>query len=447
MITKLKNRRQQCFRGFLCFFSFFLLLSCASVEHYKDIDKAVFSGDYEKGFSLVEEARGKAYKDRDAVIFYLDAGMLAHYSGNYEKSSQYLQTGERSIEAAFTKSLSLAAGSFLVNDNVMEYSGEDYEDLYLNVFNALNYVHQGKTDGALVEVRRMDNKIKHLSTKYGTAITNAQKNLLENDTDIPYDKKAARIEFSNSALARYLGMLLYRTEGLVDDARIDRDQIKLAFANQRAVYSFPVPASINDELAIPRGKARINVLSFNGLSPHKVENVTRIPISGSNWIKISLPVFTPRPSRIDRTVVMLDTGESFELELLEDLGAIAAETFNQRAALIYLKTVIRSVAKTTSSAALGQGAGQTDDASASLLLSLLSLGTQIYADASEQADLRMSRYFPDRALVGGITVDPGVYTIVVIYYDSNNAVIQKLEFENFEVDSGRLNLLEAVCIQ
>lgn len=242
-------------------------------------------------------------------------------------------------------------------------------------------------------------------------------------------------------------MLLYRTDGLFDDARIDRDQIKLAFANQLAVYPFPVPKSINEELSIPRGKARINVLSFNGLSPHKIENLLRIPISGSNWVKIALPVVTPRPSKIVRTVVELNTGESFDLELIEHLGAVAVETFKQRAALIYLKSVLRSVSKTVSSAVLDEGAKQASDSSTSLLLSLLSLGTQIYAEASEQADLRMSRYFPDKALVGGITVDPGVYTITITYYSSNNTVLQIRTFENFEVGSGRLNLLEAVCIQ
>lgn len=143
----------------------------------------------------------------------------------------------------------------------------------------------------------------------------------------------------------------------------------------------------------------------------------------------------------------LDSGENFELELIEKLGAVARETFKQRAAIIYVKTILRSLTKTTSSALLDEGASHADDPGAALLLGLLSLGTQVYAEASEQADLRMSRYFPDRAHVGGITVDPGVYTVTVTWYDSGNNLVQQTVYDGVEIKSNRLNLLEAVCMQ
>ena len=447
MIDTVNNRKLFSFRLLVCAAAAFLLVSCASVSHYEKIDAAVLSGNYDQGLTLVNEAKGKGYRDKDAVVYYLDAGMISHFAGSYEKSSEYLQEAEKSIEAAFTKSISLEAATFLVNDTMREYPGEDYEDLYLNVFNALNYYHRENMEGAMVEVRRMDNKIRYLSTKYGTVLTKAQQDLLKKDSGIPYDKEAARVEFTNSALARYLGMLFYRAEGKRDDARIDRDQVRLAFANQPAMYDFPLPETLDEELSIPREKARINVLGFSGRSPLKAEKVTRIPISGSNWIKISIPEFRERPSRVARTVVSLDSGENFELELIEKLGTVARETFKQRAAIIYVKTILRSLTKTTSSALLDEGASHADDPGAALLLGLLSLGTQVYAEASEQADLRMSRYFPDRAHVGGITVDPGVYTVTVTWYDSGNNLVQQTVYDGVEIKSNRLNLLEAVCMQ
>ncbi len=441
------GRELHSFRLLLCLGVSILLVSCTSVSHYEDIDREVAAGQYAQSLTLIEESRDKEYRDRDLIVYYLDAGLLAHFAGEYEKSSQYLQTAERSIENAFTKSISLEASTFLVNDSMREYPGEDYEDIYLNAINALNYYHQGNIDGALVEVRRIDNKLRYLSTKYGAVLTKAQEDLLHTDEGIPYDEEATQVKFSNSALARYLGMLFYRADGNRDSARIDRDKIRLAFANQPDMYGFPLPQSISGELEIPRGKARLNIISFNGPSPVKTETVTRIPVSGKQWVKIALPEFRERPSRIARTVVSIGDGVSFELELIENMSTVARETFRQRAAIIYMKSILRSIAKTTSSAVLEEGSRQVDDSSAALILGLLSLGTQVYAEASEQADLRMSRYFPAQALVGGVTLDPGNYTVTVSWYDTGNTLMQQRVFENITVTAGQLNLLEAVCIQ
>lgn len=425
-----------------------LLASCSSTSHYRKIDESIARGDYRAGLDELRAAKEDAYRPNDRVLYYLDEGMLAHYAGAYADSSKSLGTAERAIEAAYTKSVTLEVSSYLVNDTTLEYPGEDYEDIYLNAFNSLNYYYaDGSTEEALVEVRRIDNKLKYLSVKYGNAITNAQSAVMEKSSSIPYDSEAARVEFTNSALARYLGMLFYRADGMRDDARIDRDQIKLAFANQPSVYDFPLPSSIEAELDVPKGKARLNVVSFSGFSPIKVENTMRIPIGRSNWIKIALPVIEERPSEVARVQVVLDSGEKFDLELLEDLGAVATETFKQKAALIYLKSVMRSLAKTSSSMILDDQSNKADDPNAALLLGVLSIGTQIYAEASEQADLRLSRYFPSKAHVGGITIDPGKCSYTVRYLNASGAVIHQERFEGVELRANALNLSEAICIK
>jgi hypothetical protein len=422
-------------------------VSCASVSHYGAIDASIASGNYPEAVEQLHAAKDSSYGKNDQVLYYLEDGMLSYYAKNYEESSKSLGIAERGIEEAFTKSVTLSVSSYLVNDNTLEYAGEDYEDIYLNAFNSLNYYHSGSVEDALVEIRRIDNKLKYLSTKYGTAISNAQSAVLEKSADIPYDSESARIEFTNSALARYIGMLFYRAEGMYDDARIDRDQVKLAFANQPSVYGFPLPSTLNDELVVPKGKARLNVISFSGMSPIKTEDVVRIPLGDTNWIKISLPVMMSRPSAVARIEVALDSGERFDLEQIEDIGAISAETFRQRASLIYLKTVLRSIAKTSSSIAMKETSNKADSSDAALLLGLLSIGTQIYAEASEQADLRISRYFPSKAHVGGINLDPGVCSYTVRYYGASGQVIHEQRFDNVELRAGALNLSEAICIK
>ncbi len=423
------------------------LASCASVEHHKGPDASFGAGDYQAALKQTRAQKGKGYRDKDAVLFNLDVGMLSHYAGDFAESSKRLGEAERGIEAAFTRSVTQEVSSYLVNDSTREYAGEDYEDIYLNVFNSLNYYRAGSLDGALVEIRRIDNKLKHLSSKYGVATTNAQRAALEKNRNVPYDADAHSAKFANSALARYLGMLFYRADGLYDDARIDRDQIKLAFANHKHVYGFPVPSSLDEELSVPRGMGRINVIGFSGKGPLKTEKVDRIFLKGDKWVKIALPVMTKRPSAVARVDVILDDGRRFDLEVIEDLAAVATETFKAKAGFIYFKTIIRSIAKTTTSMALEKSSKKTKNSDNALLLGLLSLGTQIYAEASEQADLRISRYFPGKAHVGGFTVEPGTYSFTVRYFNGANRLIESVRFESVEVRPDRLSLSEAVCVK
>ncbi|MDR1957236.1 MAG: hypothetical protein LBQ30_10355 [Treponema sp.] len=408
------------------------------------IDAAVEGGDHQTGIALIEKDKQALYRNKDLILYYLDKGMIAHYAEAYTDSTQLLQEGERAIEDAYTKSVTMEIGSYLLNDTVKEYDGEDYEDIYINAFNALNYYHQARLEDALVEIRRMNNKLQFLAAKYGEIRTNLQQKALAEGSTIPPNPESPS-QFSDSALARYLGMLFYRAVGNHDDAQIDRDQLKVAFANAPAVYTYGLPASLDEELAVPPGKARLNVLGFSGLSPVKDAEVIRLPLPNYRYIKIALPVMVNRPSQVSRVEVVFDDGQRFDLALLEDMAAVARETFKEKINLLYLKSVIRATVKGVTSSALDAVADETEGGT-SLLFSVLSLGTQIFAEASEQADLRISRYFPAKAYVGGITLDPGTYSFTTHYYGANGGRIASFD-TTATVREDQLNLVEVVCLK
>jgi hypothetical protein len=309
----------------------------------------------------------------------------------------------------------------------------------------LNYYHRDEFEDAMVEIRRMSNKLQYLSAKYGAVITNRQKKALEENVPLPPDENAPS-QFSDSALARYIGMLFYRGSGRWDDARIDRDRLRTAFANSPNVYPHPEPSSLGEELDIPGGMARLNVIAFGGLSPVKEEETLRIPIPPARYVKIALPKMVSRPSKIRRIEAALDTGERFNLELLEDIEAVARETYKEKEQVIYLKSIVRATVKGLASSVLGAAATE-QEGGASLIFSVLSLGAQVYAEASEQADLRLSRYFPGRAYVGGINLAPGLYSFSVTYYDQSDRALAVFRYEDVPVRENRLNLTEAVCLR
>jgi len=421
----------------------FFISACATTDPYVPVDNLVEQENFAKSAELLEEKRKTIYREKDSVLYFLDKGMLTRYNGDYKESSSLLQQGERAIEENFAVSISQEVGTYILNDTTREYDGEDYEDIYLNLFNALNYYHQGDMEGALVEIRRMTNKLRNLSVKYGTIMTNMQKKALENNTEIPPNPEAP-VKFNNSALARYMGMLFYRGIGNMDSARIDQNQLRVAMADAPQIYTNPVPSSIQNELSIPGGMARLNVIGFAGRSPKKTEEVIRIYL-GNAWIKIALPVMTPRPSQITSIKVSIDSGESFTLELLEDISAMVTATFAQKKNLIYVKSVVRASVKGIAASVFNSAADSSDDNKG--LFTLLGLGSQILAEASEKADLRVARFFPGKAYVGGINLAPGTYSFTVTFYGQGDKVLSSRRHENIDIKTNTLNLTEEICLK
>ncbi|MDR1418880.1 MAG: hypothetical protein LBI86_00730 [Treponema sp.] len=419
------------------------LFSCATAS-FSGVDGRVTKGDFPEGVQELEKGKDRLYRVQDTVLYYLDKGLITHYAGLYGDSSALLEDGERAIEAAYTKSVTALAGSYLINDTVLEYPGEDYEDVYINTFNALNYYHRGAMEDAMVEIRRMNEKVQFLASKYGIVISELQKKALEENTAVPPDYESA--DFSDSALARYLGMLFHRAAGHADDARIDYEHLRTAFANAPGVYTFPPPSSLEGELDVPDGMARLNVIAFSGLSPVKKEETLRIPVSLSNYVKIALPVLSPRNSLVAAVDIAVDGGKTMSLELLEDIDAVARETFKNKRTFIYFKTIIRAVTKGAASAALDAGS-EASEGNAALVFGVLGLANKVFAEVTEKADLRISRYFPARAWVGGLNLAPGSYSFTVNYRDSRGQVISSFRREDVELSDGALNLSESACLK
>jgi len=434
-----------------------LFFSCATKSKaYQDIDQAVGNDDFNVAVEALrkgQEGNRPIYPEKNAISLYMDKGLLEHYAGNYANSSQDLQEAERLIQEAFTKSITADMASYIANDNTKEYPGEDFEDIYINVFNALNYFNRGDIDGALVEIRKLttsSGKLDMLSRKYedarrgagkGPADTLSSFGISMNDA-LPQGKP---VNFSNSALARYLSVLFYLSDGNTDGARIEFEQLQAAFAANTKVYYHPFPKSIADVQTVPAEKARLNVIGFTGLSPVKEEGrfiaffpftygILRQPI-------LKLPQFVKRPSVINRVEVVVEGGDKFNLELLEDMGAVIEETYNARFTDIFFKTFIRLLIKYAAVDVSANVARERSGDYGDLTGLATVVAGKASADATEGADIRMSRYMPDKAYIGGINLEPGTYNITINFY-SGSRIVAKDERMNIVVRANAPNLIE-----
>jgi len=434
-----------------------IILSCATGSGaFMEIDNAVEQGNFNAAIESIKFAQNGGrvlYNERNAISLFMDKGLLEHYAGNYTASSADLQNAERLIEEAYTKSITQGFLSYIINDNAKDYPGEDFENIYLNVFNALNYYNMGNIEGALVEIRKLsmqNGKLDMLAGKYeytdpytGESIFDRTKK----ETGVSQLPQTKSVSFSNSALARYLGALFFQAAGNSDSARIEFDQLYKAFESNRNIYGSRIPQAAAEAQNVPAGKARLNIISFTGLSPVKEEQLIyqylpfQHPVLQFAYFK--LPVLIKRPSMITRIEVAVGGQGSFNMELLEDMSAVIEDTFNARFSNILLKTYIRTIIKYAIADITAAEASRNTSEFTGLLVAL---GARAAMDSSERADIRMSRYLPDKAYIGGINLDPGTYDVYINYYHGNS-VIYREEFPEVNVRAGRLNLIQAVNLQ
>ena len=174
------------------------------------------NGGYSQARELLETQRKNKHSEynlKNEISYELDRGILAHYAGDYTVSNEDLTAAERLIEEALTKSVTQRVRRVTKNDPYKtEYIGEDYEDIYLNIFTALNYYNLGKFDDAVVEIRKMNDKLKFNMDKYeGRMVELGSANWRSK-------VKGEPTYYYESALAGYLGMLFFRAIGNEDSA-------------------------------------------------------------------------------------------------------------------------------------------------------------------------------------------------------------------------------------
>lgn len=109
---------------------------------FLNADREYQLGNYTAARTIVENNKSEFYRDQDQVLYHLEAGMLSFYNQSAADAIGHLEKAEQLIEEYYTKSITQAAGSWLINDLQVDYSGEDFEDIYCNIFKALSYLQQ-----------------------------------------------------------------------------------------------------------------------------------------------------------------------------------------------------------------------------------------------------------------------------------------------------------------
>jgi len=431
---------------------------------YEPIAQELETGNYDQVVARLEQARAEGkYGEKDRVVYYVDAGMAYHYAGNYDTSNARLQAAETAAEDLFTKSISKAALSIILNDNALDYAGEDYEVLYTNLIGALNYIAADDYESAFVEIRRANLKLDVLNQKYADAATQFRRGAAQDSNKVDIDYEAKQVRFQNSAFARYLSMRMYAAQGKRGDAELDYELLHHAFETQPFIYDFAPP----DVKFESDGGAILSVVALVGLSPVKESLSLRLrtdkdldlvqilyddpnnpaqyghlplKVNEDYYFKFAIPQLVDRPSAVSHVNVHVDGQFLGQLQLLEVVGRVARETFEAKKSLIYLRSVARAVVK----GLLAHRQKEKAD-TGGLGGWLKKAAIDVAMDVSENADLRCARLLPGRILVGDFVVPSGEHDVRIEVIDQAGQAIAVKTFSRYPILEGRANLLEAVA--
>lgn len=398
----------------LVLLSLIALTGCATdyVGRTRAIRTAYESHDDRRALELIDEELEEGARN-DELLLLLDKGMVLHAAGRWEESIQVLAKADRLSQQLDAISISEEAGALLANERHRAYRGEDFEKLMISTLQALNYAQLGKDEDALVEVRRVNERIRKMVAEEGK----------------PYEQLA---------IARYLGGVLYEDQREWDSAFIDYQEaaklhpelgglaeplLRLARKTGRTdVYEalqkrYP---SIR-EAELGPGDGQLVVIIEAGRSPQKEQDQVRHRRGGVVEL-VAVPRFRDRGAPA-QTRLRIGERELTAIPMTS-LTAVAKLHLNDRVGRI----LAQALASATVKAGVAAGVGSLTRSQEIGLLTFLVLS------AANQADLRSWLSLPAEFQVARAPLPKGRHPISVDY---GGHVTQ----HEVEIRPGRISLL------
>ncbi len=141
-----------------------LFLGCATYQGKVEKSREeIRAGQFD---SAIDQLKLLAEKENDdQLVYLLDYGVALQLAGKYKESADAFNKADKLSEVQDYHSISRIAGSLVLNEEMVQYKGEDYEKVLINAENAVNYIMLKDPDAALVEVRRLNEKLYKYKTE------------------------------------------------------------------------------------------------------------------------------------------------------------------------------------------------------------------------------------------------------------------------------------------
>lgn len=418
------------FRGRLAALSLALALSgCATYsDSFSSVQHDLADRQYDGALKDIEKQSGSK---TDSALYLLNKGMVLRMKGDFGASNQVLEAAKTEMDRLYAASVSEHTLSFLINDATVSYGGEDYEQVLVHLYMALNYLELKQPDDARVEALQVDTKLREIG------------------------EHVSGNRFSEDALSRYLTGLIYEERGEWSDAMISYRQAYDAYKKYRASYGTPMPEMLKSDLVrlatrqglkdeaaryrkefgmdsgAPAGPAPGGELVFilnNGLAPIKREkNINSVDPASGVAVRIALPYYESQPNNVAGARISV-AGMAASTELMENIDAIARQSLQSHMGAITARSIARAVAKTAmvdNAARRGLNSKNSKDATAGLFGAF---ALEVTAIATERADTRSWLTLPADIHMARLPLPAGSYTIKVDLLGTDGQTVATQEY-------------------
>lgn len=354
------------------YFKYFIVLifisSLSGCASYYAINQE-FNKNFEKG--NIKEAEQvlldnqKAERSKTRFLYYTNRGVVAHLLGKYQESNTWLEKAYIFHEDHQVNYLN-HAGSYFLNPNLIVYPGEDHEHLLLLYYKVLNYLKLGENEAALVECRRLNERLIQLSDKYKSENRYKRDAFIHTLMGIIYQ---ANHDYNNAFIAYRNSVEIYKNDysklfGVNIPEQLKQDLVNTAylagFLEEGDQYAKEFGITKN---TTPSQGGDMVFLWHNGLSPVKQEwsinfvaspdgtgrvvfvneemglnfpfffdnnsDENNLDITDITGTRVAFPKYVERPPFFVNGNLNVN-GEKYPLSLAEDVNKIAFKTLNER---------------------------------------------------------------------------------------------------------------------
>ena len=446
-----------------------LLVGCSSYSsHSPLIKKALYEENYDQALSHVE----KISKGDSELLYLYEKGLILHYQNRYVESNEALEQAELLLEDLYTKSVTREVGALLVGDALAKYRGDAFEALLTNYYKILNYLYLDDVEGALVECRRINQKLQLLID-------------------------GGETYYVNDPFLQYLTGMVYRMAGEYGEADVSFRVAREAYAELEGTYAVSAPDelvcdmtanahSLGDYQAVedydtagrcaplPDGFGTVNLFIECGYVAYKQEVGVVLPIYKDDdtsdrdefalrlshrrhagvvkerkldyVLRISLPALERAPLPFARARVFVraraavaagaaDSSAAatapggFDAVTVSDLDALSAKAFKEKEGKVLVRAIIRGLAKYAAKQ-------EASDENVVLGWAVNALGA-----ATETADTRSWTTLPARILMTQITLPQGTYDLEVKLEGAGGGAVGSFVIEGVPVVAGRIHII------
>lgn len=456
-------------------FSLLLLTSCASYyEVNYEFNKNFEQGNLEAAEKVLD-ANKKISKGKAQFLYYVNQGVVNAMTGDLEESNNWFEKAYLFGED-YQKNYASEAASFLVNPNTVTYRGEDHEQLLLLYYKAINLLKMKEYESALIECRRLINRLNTLSDKYKSDKKYKQDAFIHNLMGIIHE---AGGDYNNAFIAYRNAYNIYENDykelfGLDAPLQLKEDLLRAAaltgFYDQLDFYERKFEMKyqkkemdgglvffwhnglgpVKDEwsvnfTAIDGGTGFVTFVNedYDFSFPYAVSNADqKAQITDLRIFRVAFPKYLERKPYFDQAVLVADQGR-YPLELAEDVNKIAFKTLEERMLQEFGKGLLRAAVKKSIEMAIrGQSSEEDGDTKKSeeekrnekkeeALREGLSMLVGIVNAATEKADTRNWQTIPHGIYYSRVPLETGMNVVTL---KASNSKTGKATSENFTFD-------------